>query len=59
MCGYRAQILELRVDLLAALALLDAVFGFSFNGAVRAPFDTALPALGGEAITSIAQDRKG
>lgn len=25
--------------------LLDAVFGFSFSGAVRAPFDTILPAM--------------
>ena len=25
--------------------LLDAIFGFSFSGAVRAPFDTILPKL--------------
>lgn len=29
----------------SADVLLDAIFGFSFAGAVRAPFDTVLPAL--------------
>lgn len=30
--------------------ILDAVFGFSFNGAVRAPFDSVLPAMRASAL---------
>ena len=33
------------VDLADYKVIVDAVFGFSFSGAVRAPFDTVLPRL--------------
>ena len=32
-------------DLAPYTCIVDAVFGFSFKGSVRAPFDTIIPAL--------------
>jgi len=36
--------------------LLDAVFGFSFSGAVRTPFDTILPALRDSSLPVVSVD---
>ena len=36
--------------------ILDAIFGFSFAGAVRAPFDTILPALRASSKPLVAVD---
>jgi len=36
--------------------ILDAIFGFSFSGSVRAPFDTVLPALQQSALPVVSVD---
>uniref|UniRef100_A0A7S0LIF6 NAD(P)H-hydrate epimerase n=1 Tax=Coccolithus braarudii TaxID=221442 RepID=A0A7S0LIF6_9EUKA len=36
--------------------ILDAVFGFSFSGAVRAPFDTILPAISASGLPIVSVD---
>ena len=41
---------------LNADVVLDAIFGFSFKGAVRAPFDTILPALRDSGVPLVSVD---
>ena len=36
---------DLPADLSTYTCIVDAVFGFSFQGSIRAPFQTIIPAL--------------
>jgi NAD(P)H-hydrate epimerase len=46
----------LRSALTDADVVLDAVFGFSFSGPVRAPFDEALPLIGASGLPVVSVD---
>lgn len=46
----------LRSALASSDVILDAIFGFSFKGPVRAPFDSALPLLSSSGLPIVSVD---
>ena len=47
---------SLRVALASSDVILDAIFGFSFRGPIRAPFDTVLPLLTASRLPIVSVD---
>jgi NAD(P)H-hydrate epimerase len=47
---------SLRAALSSSDVVLDAIFGFSFQGPIRAPFDTALPLIASSKLPIVSID---
>jgi NAD(P)H-hydrate epimerase len=47
---------SLRTALKSSDVILDAIFGFSFKGPIRAPFDSALPMLSASGLPIVSVD---
>lgn len=51
-----ATVDSLREALTSSDVILDAIFGFSFKGPIRAPFDSALPLLTSSKLPIVSVD---